>query len=142
MQNIVIAGLSKLGIIHPIGSWSGANVEKGIQDLLICLEMFIISVVHTRAFPAKPYEDGTVQHDGSSLLEAHFAHHTAIRDFNEARHHMLNGVSYTVEAERSPVTGPPPKLFVSQTTVLLSKIRRFFPYLSNGVRSIWIGMIP
>lgn len=72
--------------------------------MLICLEMFIVSVAHTRAFPAKPYQDRAVQHDGSSLLEAHFAHHTAIRDFNEARQRMLNGVSYTVEAARSTVT--------------------------------------
>lgn len=79
----MIAGLTKLKLVHAMGNWSADNVEKGIQDLLICIEMLIIAVVHTTAFSSRPYEDGATRRDGASLLEAHFAHHSAIRDFNE-----------------------------------------------------------
>lgn len=68
-----------------MGNWSADNVEKGIQDLLVCMEMLVIAVAHTTAFSSRPYEDGATRLDGASLLEAHFAHHSAIRDFNEVR---------------------------------------------------------
>ena len=84
-QGIVIAGLAKLQLIHEMGGWTAENVEKGIQDLLVCVEMLIIAVAHTTAFSSGPYEDGATRRDGASLLEAHFAHHSAIRDFNEVR---------------------------------------------------------
>lgn len=83
LQGIVIAGLAKLKLIHAMGAWTADNVEKGIQDLMICVEMLCIAVAHTTAFSSKPYEDGATRRDGASLLEAHFAHHSAIRDFNE-----------------------------------------------------------
>lgn len=79
----MIAGLAKLKLIHEIGDWTAENVEKGIQDLLICVEMLIVAIAHTTAFSSGPYEDGATRRDGESLLEAHFAHHSAIRDFNE-----------------------------------------------------------
>ncbi len=82
-QSIVVAGLVKLNLIHEMGGWTTDNVEKGIQDLLVCVEMLAIAIAHTTAFSSKPYEDGATRLDGSSLLEAHFAHHSAIRDFNE-----------------------------------------------------------
>lgn len=73
----------KLNLIHEMGGWTTDNVEKGIQDLLVCVEMLVIAIAHTTAFSSKPYEDGATRRDGASLLEAHFAHHSAIRDFNE-----------------------------------------------------------
>lgn len=79
----MIAGLVKLNLIHEMGGWTTDNVEKGIQDLLVCVEMLVIAIAHTTAFSSKPYEDGATRRDGASLLEAHFAHHSAIRDFNE-----------------------------------------------------------
>lgn len=82
-KGIVIAGLVKLNLIHEMGGWTTDNVEKGLQDLLVCVEMLVIAIAHTTAFSSKPYEDGTTLRDGASLLEVHFAHHSAIRDFNE-----------------------------------------------------------
>lgn len=81
----MIAGLVKMNLIHEMGGWTTDNVEKGIQDLLVCVEMLVIAIAHTTAFSSKPYEDGATRRDGASLLEAHFAHHSAIRDFNEVR---------------------------------------------------------
>lgn len=71
-------------------------MEKGIQDLLICVEMLIIAFAHTTAFSSRPYEDGATRRDGSSLLEAHFAHHSAIRDFNEVYNAVM--MMHRVEA--------------------------------------------
>ncbi|CAM9380743.1 unnamed protein product [Choristocarpus tenellus] len=82
-QGIIIAGLATFDCIHAIGSWTAENVQTGIQDLLICLEMLAVAIAHTSAFSYWPYVDGMTQRDRSSLLEAHFAHHSAIRDFNE-----------------------------------------------------------
>lgn len=100
VKSIVVAGLAKLNLIHAMGSWTADNVEKGIQDLLICVEMLIIAIAHTSAFPSSPYEDGATLRDGASLLEAHFAHHSAIRDFNEVRAYVGHW----------PRTRPPSKL--------------------------------
>lgn len=89
-QGIVIAGLVKMNLIHEMGGWTTDNVEKGIQDLLVCVEMLVIAIAHTTAFSSKPYEDGATRRDGASLLEAHFAHHSAIRDFNEVGSFLLS----------------------------------------------------
>jgi hypothetical protein len=53
-----------------------------LQDLLVCAEMALVALAHTRAFPVTPYLGGSVKRSGH-LLEDHFAHHTAVRDFNE-----------------------------------------------------------
>ncbi|CAM9773318.1 unnamed protein product, partial [Discosporangium mesarthrocarpum] len=82
-QGIIITGLAKLKWIHAMGSWSAENVQTGIQDFMICIEMLAVAVAHTSAFSHRPYVDGMTRRDDASLLEAHFAHHSAIRDFNE-----------------------------------------------------------
>ncbi|KAG5185473.1 organic solute transporter subunit alpha/Transmembrane protein [Tribonema minus] len=81
-QGVVVAGLARLHLIHAIGGWSKENVETGIQDLLICTEMAIVATAHTIAFPVGPYVGGAARHSGH-ILEDHFAHHCAVRDFNE-----------------------------------------------------------
>jgi hypothetical protein len=41
--------------------WSPEDVAKGIQDYLICMEMFVIAVVHTFIFPHSEYAPQAVQ---------------------------------------------------------------------------------
>jgi hypothetical protein len=41
--------------------WSKEDVAKGIQDYLICMEMFVIAVVHTFIFPHSEYAPQAVQ---------------------------------------------------------------------------------
>ena len=48
--------LIHLDYVHEIGSWSVEDVSMGIQDLLICFEIFFISLLHHKAFPTTPYE--------------------------------------------------------------------------------------
>lgn len=102
MQGIVIAGLVKVNLIHEVGTWTTDNVEKGIQDLLVCVEMLLIAVAHTTAFSSEPYEDGATRRDSSSLLEAHFAHHSAVRDFNEVSTCALRLSCIRVEERGDP----------------------------------------
>ncbi|CAM9206176.1 unnamed protein product, partial [Phaeothamnion confervicola] len=86
-QSVVVAGLGKFDWIRAVGSWSREDVETGIQDFLICIEMLVVAVAHTLAFSAAPYMDSSLPRrrhgHGVSPWESHFAHDSAVRDFNE-----------------------------------------------------------
>ena len=43
---MVVAGLVKVQIIHDAGSWTVENVATGVQNLLICFEMFLAALAH------------------------------------------------------------------------------------------------
>lgn len=83
-QSVVLAFLSRFRIIHELGSWSVENVTTGIQNLLICFEMTLVAIAHTRAFP---YQDFIPEHGSptlrTSFLADHLAFESAMRDFNE-----------------------------------------------------------
>ncbi|CAI5744572.1 unnamed protein product [Peronospora destructor] len=81
-QSVVLAFLSRYQIIHELGSWSVENVTTGIQNLLICFEMFFVALAHHRAFPYKPYVHGNPALR-TSILADHLAFEDAMRDFNE-----------------------------------------------------------
>jgi len=64
-----------------VGSWTTQNVATAIQDVLICIEMMIIAFIHRHAFSYEPYIGAPSLR--TTLLEDHFAHHSALKDFNE-----------------------------------------------------------
>lgn len=45
-QSVVIAGLAHVDWIHDIGKFTAENVSRGLQDLLICVEMFAAALAH------------------------------------------------------------------------------------------------
>jgi Organic solute transporter Ostalpha len=47
--------------------WSSDDVAKGIQDYLICIEMFIAAVVHTFVFPHSEYSVAAVRARANSM---------------------------------------------------------------------------
>ena len=57
-QSILIAILTKFGIIST-NQWpyfpTIIDTVNGLQDFLICIEMFIASIAHIVAFPVTPY---------------------------------------------------------------------------------------
>lgn len=57
-QSVLIAILVKFNVISP-SQWpyfpTLIDTVNGLQDFLICIEMFIASVAHVLAFPVKPY---------------------------------------------------------------------------------------
>jgi len=56
-QGILISALTYKGIITDVGSWSRTQIAAGLQDFLICIEMYILAIVHIFAFAYQPYRD-------------------------------------------------------------------------------------
>lgn len=59
-QGVLIAVLVKVGVISEKHTWVFYTVEdvaSGIQDFIICVEMFIFAIAHYYTFSHKPYVD-------------------------------------------------------------------------------------
>lgn len=57
-QAVVIALLVKVGVISESRTWEWASVEAvatGLQDFIICVEMFLAAIAHHFSFTYKPY---------------------------------------------------------------------------------------
>lgn len=56
-----MAVLSHFDLVHAIGDWTQEDVATGVQNFLICIEMFMAALAHHWAFSAYPYmsEDAT-----------------------------------------------------------------------------------
>lgn len=61
-QSVAIGFLSYMNVIPPIGSWDEDEVAEGITNVVICVEMFILSVVHIWTFPYDEYRAGRGTH--------------------------------------------------------------------------------
>jgi len=64
-QSVMIAYLLWMDMIPNYSmkqqDWSPEDVAKGLQDYLICIEMFIISIVHSFVFPHSEYSPQAVE---------------------------------------------------------------------------------
>jgi len=57
-QGVAIAILAHFGIlVHDYGAWTSKNVETGVQDFVICIEMFFLAIVMHFAFGYQTYRD-------------------------------------------------------------------------------------
>lgn len=75
------------------------NVAAGLQDFLICVEMFVAALAHAYAFPPRDYMDPT--HPKTSFLES-------IRIMFDVRD-VVDDVQYAVDDTVShPLATPPP----------------------------------
>eukprot|EP01084_Bolivina_argentea_P260193 439319_1 len=88
-QSLVLAILSYYGVFHARGGWTSKNVSVGIQDMLLCVEMTVLSLVHFYAFTTKPYKEGNIVPRSGNFLDDHFSHDSAVRDFNEVMPFLL-----------------------------------------------------
>eukprot|EP00947_MAST-08B_sp_MAST-8B-sp1_P000412 g412.t1 len=52
-QGVFIAFLSRLHWVHELGSYTTENVSTGIQNLALCVEMFLAGLAHRWAFPCE-----------------------------------------------------------------------------------------
>jgi len=59
-QSVVISVVVALGLIPRIADWSEGQVATTIQDMLICFEMFLFSILHFYAFPYDMYKVNTL----------------------------------------------------------------------------------
>eukprot|EP01126_Amoeba_proteus_P014526 TRINITY_DN1639_c0_g3_i1.p1 TRINITY_DN1639_c0_g3~~TRINITY_DN1639_c0_g3_i1.p1 ORF type:complete len:300 (+),score=41.82 TRINITY_DN1639_c0_g3_i1:331-1230(+) len=55
-QSVAIAILNFFNIIPRIGSWGSDEVGYGLNNVLICSEMFLLSILHFWIFPYKTYK--------------------------------------------------------------------------------------
>jgi hypothetical protein len=80
-QSLFIAILARAQVIRAIGTWSADDVAMGLSNLLICFEMLLAALYHSRAFPWELYN--TTHTDVATTLDAHFALSDARRDFGQ-----------------------------------------------------------
>ena len=59
-QSVVITGFVKIGWITGLGDYNARQVSTGLQDFLICIEMFIAAVAFTYTFGFEPFTEGYV----------------------------------------------------------------------------------
>ena len=73
-QSVVITALVKIGVITEIGRYDAQKVSTGMQDFLICIEMFIAAVAFVYTFSYIPFTEGYVnvklQHMQQSEFDA------------------------------------------------------------------------
>jgi len=56
-QGLLISLLATLKIVHQFSTISQGNVGRVLQDFAICIEMFVLSIVHHYVFPYKDFSD-------------------------------------------------------------------------------------
>jgi len=75
-QGVAIAVMVKIGWIHSVGSWTTDNVSNGLQDFIICIEMFIVSVVHRFVFAYEPFRNPNKEGFVRSILKGNLKEST------------------------------------------------------------------
>lgn len=67
-QSVGISMLYQMDMIphyHAKEEWTSEDVAKGLQDYLICIEMFLFAIVHVFVFPHTDYLQSPVKYRGS-----------------------------------------------------------------------------
>ncbi|EGC33829.1 hypothetical protein DICPUDRAFT_154042 [Dictyostelium purpureum] len=54
-QSVAISGMTNFGWIPTVDGWDVAEVSTGLQNFLICFEMFGVAILHIYAFPYELY---------------------------------------------------------------------------------------
>jgi hypothetical protein len=54
-QGVLLSFLQYFRLIQPVGNYTAENIGTGIQDTLICFEMFLYSLYHMWVFDYQPY---------------------------------------------------------------------------------------
>eukprot|EP00164_Ancoracysta_twista_P001171 GFYU01001541.1.p1 GENE.GFYU01001541.1~~GFYU01001541.1.p1 ORF type:complete len:352 (+),score=25.94 GFYU01001541.1:194-1249(+) len=60
-QGVVIAIMVRAGVIHDVDGYPAQHLAIGLQDTIICIEMFIAALCHIWAFSYKEFEDSRYQ---------------------------------------------------------------------------------
>jgi len=54
-QSVILSGLAYFEVIQSVGAWSKDEVTTALNDFAICIEMFLLSLLHPMVFSWKPY---------------------------------------------------------------------------------------
>uniref|UniRef100_A0A6B2L8T7 Transmembrane protein 184C n=1 Tax=Arcella intermedia TaxID=1963864 RepID=A0A6B2L8T7_9EUKA len=55
-QGVLIAALSYFEVIPDVGEWSKEDISRSLQDFIICIEMFLLSIAHHFVFDYTAYK--------------------------------------------------------------------------------------
>ncbi|XP_052314985.1 transmembrane protein 184C-like isoform X2 [Oncorhynchus keta] len=136
-QAVLIAILVKVGVISDKHTWDWDSVEAvatGLQDFIICVEMFLAAIAHHYSFTYKPY-----------ILEAEegscFDSFMAMWDVSDIRADISEQVQHVATTNlvlslRSN-TAPPP----SGRTVLGRPNKMYFGYTSRPQHTEHTGLL-
>lgn len=83
-QSIVVAGLVSIDALKATSGWTTDNISDGVQNVLICGEMVIISIVHIFVFSHKPYIKEGVQTPVFSTFKHAFSPNDIARDIKSS----------------------------------------------------------
>jgi len=67
-QSVVITCLVKVGVITEIGIYDAQKVSTGMQNFLICIEMFLAAIAFTYTFGFEPFTAGYVNEKEQQML--------------------------------------------------------------------------
>eukprot|EP00010_Vexillifera_abyssalis_P008025 CAMPEP_0201544948 /NCGR_PEP_ID=MMETSP0173_2-20130828/1563_1 /ASSEMBLY_ACC=CAM_ASM_000268 /TAXON_ID=218659 /ORGANISM="Vexillifera sp., Strain DIVA3 564/2" /LENGTH=271 /DNA_ID=CAMNT_0047953241 /DNA_START=473 /DNA_END=1288 /DNA_ORIENTATION=- len=93
-QGVLISILTFTGAIHDVEDYSSQEIANGLQDFIICIEMFLVAIAHAYAFPYTPYKgrvgaitpllNGTAASQGSDYQLRPLGHATSdVLNFRE-----------------------------------------------------------
>ena len=54
-QGVILLILRNMGVIGPIGDWDAHDVAKGLQDMIVCVEMLAFAIAHNYSFSYRDY---------------------------------------------------------------------------------------
>jgi len=83
-QSIVVAGLVSIDVLKATSGWSTDNISDGVQNVLICGEMVIVSVIHIFVFSHKPYIKEGVRTPIFNTLKHVFSPNDIARDIKNS----------------------------------------------------------
>mmetsp|Transcript_15592 Transcript_15592/g.20566 ORF Transcript_15592/g.20566 Transcript_15592/m.20566 type:complete len:455 (+) Transcript_15592:69-1433(+) len=72
-QSVTVSALRQMGLIEEMDTWSQSDIANGLQNYLICIEMFIAALAHSVAFTYKDYmntENTNRQHLMRAFIES------------------------------------------------------------------------
>ncbi|KAJ0006092.1 hypothetical protein NQD34_013365 [Periophthalmus magnuspinnatus] len=83
-QAVLIAILVKVGVISDKHTWDWESFEAvatGLQDFIICIEMFLAAIAHHYTFTYKPYVQARIEAEEGSCFDSFLA----MWDFSDIR---------------------------------------------------------
>jgi hypothetical protein len=71
-QGVLIVMLENKGLIKDVGNWDKDDVANGLQDYLICVEMFCFAIAHSFTYTHNEYlpnHNGGIRSDSNQSLQ-------------------------------------------------------------------------
>ncbi len=104
-QSVLIAGLAALGSIGATETYTTDDISAGIQDFLICIEMFVASIAHGYAFPPFEFHDPMVDAPSLSRIGTVFSPADVVTHVSDLGKHTVRAVAEPVREAARKATG-------------------------------------